>query len=59
MADMAPRQYWAGAKACPAIHHFMAASATMKGERTTVTKHDEKGRIVEMIKVPLWANVQV
>lgn len=42
-----------------AIQEVLNETATMKGERMTVTKHDDKGRIIESVKVPIWATVQV
>ena len=42
-----------------AIQVYLNEAAMAKGERTTVIKHDGKGRIAEFVKTPLWAEVKV
>jgi hypothetical protein len=29
----------------------------MKGEQMVVSKHDDKGRIAEIVKLPFWATI--
>ena len=37
----------------------LSEAATVKGERMVVVAHDEKGRIKETVKIPIWATVQI
>jgi len=39
------------------VSKYLEAAARMKGERSTVTKYDEQGRILEMIKTPLYPDL--